>query len=266
MKKLTVLLMGVFLLLQVSGTTHAATTAPYAATVSASLYDISFAFHDIYDTKNFDENSVTLSPGSFYSNTYVNDIDGTTIDSDWDSSIYSSTSADLNGPGYESGAATTVVSPTDFRFDSYVSADSGQATASAEFYADFSSSERGLMQISFSYDLMTTLTDFNEDGYTMADISIFVSSSEGSGGSYSETSFWKSLASPWNATDGEWSDMSGTYDFFIGLEKDKTYSVYTDVFAYANTAEPFSTPVPGAVWLLGTGVLGLAGIRRKKQR
>ena len=50
-------------------------------------------------------------------------------------------------------------------------------------------------------------------------------------------------------------------DFSVGSE---TYTYFFKLQEYAPYSPPPSVPVPGAVWLMGTGVAGLMAIRHRK--
>lgn len=56
--------------------------------------------------------------------------------------------------------------------------------------------------------------------------------------------------------------INSTYGVDVGMDLE---SGYTDTSEYHITGGPdySSVPIPGAVWLLGSGILGLAGVRRR---
>lgn len=255
MRKTMMFLIGVFFVFQIQNAAFAAPVPDYAATVEARAYNVSIDFYDIYGN-GFNGDSLECSSGYFQSYTTAYNPDFTPIDSDSDSSPDSATQAGISGSGYEAEASTD----TAYVFNASTAADAGYIAADSLYGTQMTSSLNGLIKISFSYDLNAVLSGFNEDGY--CDASIQISFNEmgedpSSGGSY----YHRSLDIPWYATDGQWGVTGGSGDFFIGLQAGKTYSLYGGVSAYADTASPI--PAPGAFWLLSTGVLGLAGIKRK---
>ncbi|MDO9083600.1 MAG: VPLPA-CTERM sorting domain-containing protein, partial [Humidesulfovibrio sp.] len=84
----------------------------------------------------------------------------------------------------------------------------------------------------------------------------------------SQTVFLK-LINPWTvfAADKSLTLSAGTilvcYDEFATWDKD-----YNDfIFAISDTAPAGTTPtpIPGALWLLGSGLMGLMGIKRARK-
>ena len=57
-----------------------------------------------------------------------------------------------------------------------------------------------------------------------------------------------------------WEDP--VYDDYWTFTGDITASIREDHWSYVATA----TPIPGAVWLFGSGLVGLVGLRRKAQK
>ena len=83
------------------------------------------------------------------------------------------------------------------------------------------------------------------------------------------------IAVAWDSTE---TDIDG---YFHGLMDDLLLSAgyhtftlyltelaedYTEGGAYISFSSATATPIPGAVWLLGSGLVGLVGLRRKAQK
>ena len=90
------------------------------------------------------------------------------------------------------------------------------------------------------------------DGYTDGD-PVYLSLEIGSGYDLSDLAIWL-------FDESTWSEFLAS-----DLAYDNTYASFTvtDFSGYAVTGTS-SVPIPGAVWLLGSGLLGLIGIRRRK--
>ncbi len=64
----------------------------------------------------------------------------------------------------------------------------------------------------------------------------------------------------------EWYVNMDKFDVYYISDTQELYSSAKIVgISSVNPFEPVATPIPGAVWLLGTGVLGLFGLRKKFQ-
>ncbi|MGD9161472.1 MAG: DUF4465 domain-containing protein [Desulfobacteraceae bacterium] len=65
-----------------------------------------------------------------------------------------------------------------------------------------------------------------------------------------------------------WVDLSGLgnvigLEFSVDSSDDSAYGINTPAYFAMDNLNGSPVPVPGAVWLLGSGILGLIGIRRK---
>nr|WP_320191367.1 VPLPA-CTERM sorting domain-containing protein [uncultured Desulfobacter sp.] len=71
----------------------------------------------------------------------------------------------------------------------------------------------------------------------------------------------------WYYTESGWTELSEYSDDFIDMSYDGTYlsATVSSLGIYAVVGKTSTVPVPGAAWLLGSGLLGLAGLRRRKQ-
>jgi len=57
---------------------------------------------------------------------------------------------------------------------------------------------------------------------------------------------------------------AGTYDFNVTFRTGDSGTI--DFRTYATTSATQPVPIPGAIWLLGTGLVGLVGIRRRQSK
>ncbi len=82
------------------------------------------------------------------------------------------------------------------------------------------------------------------------------------------TQMWENITGLY-VTDSD--DKSHQLAFYnIGSDGKFTDGMYQgwqleEVQAFGFNENPVATPIPGAAWLLGSGVLGLLGMRRKQQ-
>lgn len=59
-----------------------------------------------------------------------------------------------------------------------------------------------------------------------------------------------------------WNYFNDSYEFMISAGV--TLTAISEINPYTTTTSP--TPIPGAVWLLGTGLMGLLGFKRRKNK
>jgi len=59
-------------------------------------------------------------------------------------------------------------------------------------------------------------------------------------------------------------DTVGTYNFNVTFRNGDAGTL--DFITYATTSASQPVPIPGAIWLLGTGLIGLVGIRRRQNK
>jgi hypothetical protein len=70
----------------------------------------------------------------------------------------------------------------------------------------------------------------------------------------------------WSVTETS-AELEGAWSFFNSIGYLSNYGKTRPAFALAVAPGDISAaPIPGAVWLLGSGLLGLAGLRRKGQK
>lgn len=277
MKKLLILLLSIFITGPVNGTQQTANGATLpgpAVTVSAGFDNLDFFCWDFYNN-GFNKDSVTFDTDSSYSDAYVDilNTDGKVIGNDWDSNSNDSrASASLIGLDYN----LSVSASPSFSLTTSLGASGGSFTAYTTKQMTFRSSKNGVLGVSFTYDLTAKLVDFSEDGYVEGYLDMVVGTDNGffgpqiTGNEDDSTTvrmavFGERLAIPISAQTGEWKAKNNTGMLSFALEADRTYTLGADIYVYANTAEPLHTPIPGAAWLLGTGIVGLIGCRRKTE-
>lgn len=125
----------------------------------------------------------------------------------------------------------------------------------------------------YSHTIGSPFVEKSEDGYAM-----FFGG--GAGGPASIGSVQSSDGINWDhntaqleltvGADGEWDDTSVSGPWIISKDDGSRLLYYAAVDGPGNTnaigvAQSGPVPLPGAVWLLGSGLLGLAGLRKKFQ-
>jgi T5SS/PEP-CTERM-associated repeat protein len=96
--------------------------------------------------------------------------------------------------------------------------------------------------------------DFSSTGYTVSTGKpVYLSLFAGSGLSLSDLEIWSYNGSTWSAFTANDLAYDGTYASFTAF----------NLNSYAVVDPPSSVPVPAAVWLLGSGLAGLVGMRRR---
>lgn len=78
----------------------------------------------------------------------------------------------------------------------------------------------------------------------------------GSGYAYTSNSYWATLNSQFASIDAAKANASG-YNFIVLNLTDANGANRQDILV--------PTPIPGALWLLGSGLLGLVAVRRRKK-
>lgn len=67
----------------------------------------------------------------------------------------------------------------------------------------------------------------------------------------------------WTSTPASWVDMSYNFSFATG-QRGHNSNDYSHRALAVSEANVSAVPIPGAVWLLGSGLMGMIGLRRKK--
>jgi hypothetical protein len=78
------------------------------------------------------------------------------------------------------------------------------------------------------------------------------------GGTFDDTSVYFTVGGYINPAANELTDINGEV-LFNNYNTQEWYLTVTP-----DTIAPAPVPIPGAIWLLGSGILGLIGVRRKK--
>lgn len=99
--------------------------------------------------------------------------------------------------------------------------------------------------------------NFSVTGYATGN-PVYLSLFAGSDTSLSDLTVWK-----YSSSTSTWASLSPA-----DLAYDGTYASFTvsDLSDYAITGTSTPTPIPAAAWLLGSGLMGLAGMRRKQNK
>lgn len=122
----------------------------------------------------------------------------------------------------------------------------------------FSATEIGGGELSALQGLLSTGEsvlsgwDFSTTGYTSGS-PVYLSLFAGSGLSLENLEIWGYNGSAWSQLSPSDLAYDGTYASFTA----------TSLTSYAVVDPPSSVPIPGAMWLLGSGLVGLVGARRR---
>lgn len=136
------------------------------------------------------------------------------------------------------------------------------AYASSQNYGSFEVTGQGLALITLDWHLSLTgtLGDSNDYSYAQASLSGSFSDGVWNSGSASSTPYYYSHSTGDFSTDG-----SFTLAIFSNGVNTVTGSLTANAYTYSYS--PVSqVPVPMAAWLFGSGLLGLMGVSRRKQR
>lgn len=75
----------------------------------------------------------------------------------------------------------------------------------------------------------------------------------GYGGTFTPTTSGELKLLMWGLPSGSPSDLTG-------------HTIFAETHCGGVTADVSATPIPGAAWLLGSGIIGLIGLKRKKSK
>jgi len=243
MKKQALRAAGVGLLATVLTT---ATAFASAVNISAGL---SFDRADIAQINNWDERAqqtiATLTSGSCSSGVNCE----TEWRGDWSENLTSTVVTTATAMTNNDGATGSELS-------SSISFAGGGASSSRQ--ASFNVSDSGffLFTIPYSWSISTTDTDG-------ANVSVSAQLIDYSGISGSRV-LNQVQSSFWTDEDSAAAKKSGNLylSFYLPEETDTTY--YLTLNTSVRSGAPIPTPIPAAGWMLGTGLLVLVGLRRKK--
>jgi T5SS/PEP-CTERM-associated repeat protein len=105
------------------------------------------------------------------------------------------------------------------------------------------------------------------DGYEIdADSPVYLSLFADTDADLLDLAIWCLLGDEWGVYDAADLAFDSAYASFTVYEEGKYAAAASSSFPVSSSfSESSPVPVPGAAWLLGTGLLGLIGIRRKKR-
>ena len=141
-------------------------------------------------------------------------------------------------------------------------AGSNYAYASSQNYGNFELTGQGVAIISLDWNLSLTGTAGDTSDYSYAQAYLF--------GSYSDNN-WHSGSATSNPNYSSYNTgdffTSGSFVLAVISDGVSTTYGYLTAQAYTHSYSPVSqVPVPMAAWLFGSGLLGLTGMSRRKQR
>lgn len=149
--------------------------------------------------------------------------------------------------------------------DSNTASDS-YANAYSSYNDSFTVNGDGIILFSVPYTLKATLNagDVWESNSANSSVSFsaYEYSDAGSGSLYAQKSIYL-----WDGNAAQYSPLtkSGILTLSMSVLNGETYSLHAGTQSWANvTSETAPVPVPAAAWLLGSGLLGLVGIARRK--
>ncbi len=197
--------------------------------------------------------AVTASPYDYQSDTdYANDFTTSLSTVTNTAEAQSSTLRDVNTLSANS-ATQPGVGP---------SAVSNYAYANSYNYGSFEVTGQGLALITLDWHLSLTgtLGDVNDYSYAIASLSgNFSDNVWNSGSAFSSPDYYS-----FNSGD---VTTNGTFTLAIFSNGVNTTTGGLSAYAYTYSYSPVSqVPVPMAAWLFGSGLLGLMGVSRRKQR
>lgn len=216
-----------------------ASVAGYNYTLSANLYDFEFVFYEESDLgyTKISKPQIQSTPGYSESVVRLDDQYGNNI-----IHVDDPNDASATGPAYALNAS----SDSNFVLSASVGTDGGTAMSRASNDLWFTSPIDAFLKINFSYDLNMNSTDAVSHCYA----SVSVWDLDSNTNHYFDTSAYEEA-------------KNQSRFIFMPVFANKDYNLYAETYAYTDTDLPLHTPVPGAVLLLGSGLLGLAGFSRR---
>jgi hypothetical protein len=202
--------------------------------------------------------------------TNVTDAFGTQVTSGWDVNAFGSGSVFLNEGGDASATGSTSVIDPDVSMsilDSITqsSTSSGSAGPGGGFASTDALTDLDILVDNFSGQALTFSFDFSAmtDAITSTVFPGTFSDASATINMLDDLGFVNILADSY-ATDGNpatgMGDVIGSFVFVLQDGEFNLISGFVDSFGSAE-----AVPVPAAVWLFGSGLLGLIGIARRKQ-
>lgn len=144
--------------------------------------------------------------------------------------------------------------------------ESSTANANSYFQGDFTVAGDGIIVFKVPYTLSATLNPGDSSyNYANAGVSFYINeySDATSSGSVSANKYV--YLYDWNAGLNSPVNKSGVMSLAIVVNGGDNFSFNAQTYAYAKVNSA-PVPVPAAAWLLGSGLLGLVGVSRRRQQ